>query len=182
MIENLEFRNLHLKASGSSDGPARAVRCSSTPENPNLQELEGRIPRILQRGPCNLPAFSNKRPRDYKPFIAEGESGSPGFSGNIQPTGDVRLTFDASPHSPWITFSDQEGGSGGWPLGSPGHLNVEVRRNWSHQRQNQNPCIQNFENGNIGSEGSPGLRVCKKILNPAIFPSLGTLGGRNEQT
>ncbi|HUO58664.1 MAG TPA: hypothetical protein VMV05_10870 [bacterium] len=182
MIENLESRNLHLKAHGLGDGSAFAVCCSSIPEHQIPKELDGRIPQALKHSQSNFPSAPKSFKQDLNLLKAEVDSDSHPFPRKSRNMGGVSFTCDASPHSPWSIVSSRKSGVG---AGLLVHLTAHIA---------ESDKTTSSTKTNIKTQPSSTLKtllsffICdgfcwtpfQKIIFPGTMPLLGTLGGRYE--
>jgi hypothetical protein len=182
MIENLEFKILHLKADGCHEDPVLRVHGPSTAERSNQKKAAGRIPRFSDRSQPSFPKFENSTSTDFKRNLkqlkSEFDSDSHVFHGKSRNMGGGLLTCDASPHSPWINFLSRKTVVGaGLLVRYAAHIAELIKHTSSIQTNIKNPHLQHIEHGielcglNVTLLGSS----FEKILSPGKITFAGDI-------
>ena len=108
MIENSEFKILHLKAYRQAEDPALPVCNPFPPERSNTIKTAGRIPRISLRSQSIFQTSQNRTQvdlnRNFNPVKAEVKAAFTRNQRKSRNMGGRLLTCDARPHSPRIKF------------------------------------------------------------------------------
>ncbi len=150
MIENLEFKILHLKADGRPKDPASRVYDPSTSEHSNPKKIARRIPRICDRSQPRFQKTENGTSTDLNRNLnliqAELKAAYSQKQGKSRNLGGVLLTCDGRPHSPWIKFLSRKTVVGSALLVRyAAHIAELIKNTSSIQTNYKNPCSQCFE-------------------------------------